>query len=177
MWLLVLDFGFGEGGAVVDAPGDGLEAFVDEAVLEEVEEGLGDAGLVVGVHGGVRGGPAAEDAEADELLALEVEVFLCVLAAGAADLDGIHFELFAAELLVDFDLDGKAVAVPAGDVRGVEAGHGLGFDDEVFEGLVERVAEVNGAVGVGGAVVEDVARATGGGGADLGVEIGVLPRP
>ena len=51
--LLVLDFGFGEGGAVVDAPGDGLEAFVDEAVLEEVEEGLGDAGLVLGVHGGV----------------------------------------------------------------------------------------------------------------------------
>jgi len=46
--LLVLDFGFGEGGAVVDAPGDGLEAFVDEAVLEEVEEGLGDAGLVLG---------------------------------------------------------------------------------------------------------------------------------
>ena len=168
--LLVLDFGFGEGGAVVDAPGDGLEAFVDEAVLEEVEEGLGDAGLVDGVHGGVGLGPAAEDAHADELGALEVEVLLRVLAAGAADLDGIHFELFAAELLVDFDLDGQAVAVPAGDVGGVEAGHGLGLDDEVFEGLVERVAEVDGAVGVGRAVVEDVAGRAGAGGADLVVE-------
>ncbi len=94
--LLVLDFGFGEGGAVVDAPGDGLEAFVDEAVLEEVEEGLGDAGLVLGVHGGVGLEPAAEDAHADELGALEVEVLLRVLAAGAADGDGVHFELFAA---------------------------------------------------------------------------------
>ena len=88
--------------------------------------------------------------------ALQVDVFLRVLAAGAADGDGGHLELFAAELLVDFDLDGEAVAVPAGDVGGVEAGHGLGFDDEVLDALVERVAEVDGAVGVGGAVVEDV---------------------
>ena len=41
--LLVLDLGLGEGGAVVDAPVDGLEAFVDEAVFEEVVEGLDDA--------------------------------------------------------------------------------------------------------------------------------------
>ena len=41
--MLVLDFGFGEGGAVVDAPVDGLEALVDEAFLEEVVEGLDDA--------------------------------------------------------------------------------------------------------------------------------------
>ena len=155
--LLVLDLGFGEGGLVVDAPVDGPEAFVDEALLEEVEEGLGDAGLVVGVHGGVGVVPAAEDADAHELGALEVEVFLRVLAAGAADGDGVHLELFAAELLVDFDLDGEAVAVPAGDVGGVEAGHGLGLDDEVLEALVEGVAEVDGAVGVGRAVVEDVA--------------------
>ena len=130
--LLVLDFSFGEGGAVVDAPGDGLEAFVDEAVLEEVKEGLGDAGLVLGVHGGVGMGPAAEAAQSDELGALEVEVLLGVFAAGATDLDRIHFEFFATELLVDLDLDGQAVAIPARDVGGVEAGHGAGFDDEVL---------------------------------------------
>ena len=88
--LLVLDFSFGEGGAVVDAPGDGLEAFVEEAALEEVEEGLGDAGLVDGVHGGVGRGPAAEDAHADELRALQVEVLLRVQAAGLADGYGVH---------------------------------------------------------------------------------------
>ena len=153
---LVLDFGFGEGGAVVDAPVDRLEALVDEAFLEEVVEGLEDAGFVAEGHGEVGIVPAAEDAEALELGALEVDVLLRVLAAGAADGDGVHFELFAAELLVDLDLDGQAVAVPAGDVGGVEAGHGLGLDDEVLDALVQRVAEVDGAVGVGRAVVEDV---------------------
>jgi hypothetical protein len=94
--LLVLDFSLGERGAVVDAPAYRLEAFVDEAVLEEVEEGLGDARLVFGVHGGVGLSPAAEAAEPDELGALQIEVLVGVLAACAANLDGVHLELLAA---------------------------------------------------------------------------------
>jgi len=100
---------------------------------------------------------------------------LRVLAAGAADGDGIHLELFAAELFVDFDLDGEAVAVPAGDVGGVEAGHGFSFDDEVLEAFVEGVAEVDGSVGVGWAVVEDICGGASAGGADLGVEVLLFP--
>jgi len=74
--------------------------------------------------------------------ALQVEILLRVLAAGSADGDGIHLEFLAAELLVDLDLDGETVTIPAGNVGRVESGHGLGLDDEVLEGLIERVAEV-----------------------------------
>ena len=103
------------------------------------------------------------------------EVLLRVLAAGAADGDGVHLQLLTAKLLVDFDLDGEAVAVPSGDVGGVEASHGFGLDDEVFEALVEGMAEVDGSVGVGRAVVEDVFGGAGTGGSDLGVEVLLLP--
>ena len=176
----ILDFGLGEGGVVVDAPVDRLEAFVDEAALEEGVEGLEDGALVAEGHGEIGVVPAAEDAEPLELAALEVDVLLGVLAAGAADGDGLHFEFFAAELLVDLDLDGEAVAVPAGDVGSVKAGHGLGLDDEVLDAFVEGVAEVDGAVGVGRAVVQDVAGLAGAGPADLAVEVvpirvGLLP--
>ena len=175
--LLVLDLGFGEGGAVVDAPVDGLEALVDEALLEEVVEGLERCGPRSRErHGQVGLVPAAEDADALELGALQVDVLLGVGAAGVADGEGVHLQLFAAELLVDLDLDGQAVAVPAGDVGGVEAGHGLRLDDEVLDALVEGVAEVDGAVGVGRAVVEDVFGRAGAGGANLGVEVLLLPR-
>ena len=44
--LVVLDFRVGEGGAVVDAPVDGLEAAVDEALFEEAVEGFEGFGLV-----------------------------------------------------------------------------------------------------------------------------------
>ena len=94
--LFVLDLGFGEGGLVVDAPVDGAETLVDETFFQEVVKGLDDRGLVSVGHGEVGLIPAAEDADALELGALEVNVFLRVLAARAADGEGIHLELFAA---------------------------------------------------------------------------------
>ena len=59
------------------------------------------------------------------------------------------------------------MAIPAGDVGRVEAGHGFGLDDEVLEDLVEGGAQVDVAVGVGRAVVQDVSGAAGAGGANL----------
>ena len=154
--LLVFDFGVGQGGAVVDAPVDGLEAAIDKALFEEAVEGFEGAGLVVAGHGFVGLAPAAEDADALELGGLQVYVLLRVGAAGIEHGGRGHFQLFAAQLLVHFDLDGQAVAIVSRDVGGVEAGHGLGFDDEVLEALVEGVAQVNGTIGVGRAVMEQV---------------------
>ena len=98
---------------------------------------------------------------------LQVDVLLRVGAAGIQDGGCGHLQLFAAELLVDFDLDGQAVAVVAGDVGRVKAGHGLRLDDEVFKALVQGVAKVDGAVGVGRSVVEEVSGAAGAGFAEL----------
>src|SRR5262249_11620367 len=53
----------------------------------------------------------------------------------------------------------KAVAIPARDVRRVETQHRAAAHDDVLEDLVHRRAEVDVAVGVRWAVVEDEARA------------------
>ena len=60
-------------------------------------------------------------------------------AAESTEFGGRNFA-FATEFFFDLRFDGKAVAIPAGNVRGVMAGHGLGFDDEVFENFVEAGA-------------------------------------
>ncbi len=64
----------------------------------------------------------------------------------------------AAVLLLDLQLDRQAVAVPAGDVRRVVAVHRARLHDEVFQDLVDRVADVNLAVRVRRAVVQHEAR-------------------
>ena len=84
--ILVFDFGFGEGGAVVDAPVNGFQSFVDVALVEEVDEGAGDDGFVLRAHREIGVVPAAENAQAHEILALEVDEFGGVFAAGGADL-------------------------------------------------------------------------------------------
>ena len=55
---LVFDFGFGKGGAVVDAPVDRLESAIDEALLEEAVERLQRAGLVVAAPWSCRACPS-----------------------------------------------------------------------------------------------------------------------
>jgi hypothetical protein len=92
--LLVLDFGIGERGAVVDAPIDRLEAAIDEAGFEEAVEGFEDARFVGARHGAVGIVPAAEDAEADELAGLQLDIFLRVFAAVAEEFGRQAFQAF-----------------------------------------------------------------------------------
>ena len=105
--------------------------------------------------------PVADDAEALELLALHVDPVRGELAALVAELVDRHLVLvpaLGAVLLLDLPLDRQAVAVPARHVVGIVAEH-LRFDDEILEDLVERVADMDVAVGVGRAVMQHELRA------------------
>ena len=84
--IRVFDLGFGERGAIFDAPVDRLEAFVDVAAIQKIDERAGDDRLILRAHGEIGIVPAAEHAEALEIRALDIDVLFRVLAAGAADL-------------------------------------------------------------------------------------------
>jgi hypothetical protein len=93
-----------------------------------------------------------------ELLALDVDPVRRIGAALGAELLDRHLvlvELLLAVLLLDLPFDRQAVAVPAGHVGRVLAQQRLGADDHVLQHLVQRMADVDVAVGVGRAVVED----------------------
>jgi hypothetical protein len=122
---LVFDFGFGEGGAVVDAPVDRLQSLVDEVLLEEFVECFDDLRFILLRHGEIGIVPSSKNRDAFELRFLQVDIFLRVLAAGAANGDGVHLELLATELFIHFDFDWQAMTVPAGNIRRIVAGHGF----------------------------------------------------
>ena len=90
------------------------------------------------------------------MLALNVEEFFGIGAAFRSHLEGIHLQLFLAQLLIHFDFDGQAVAIPSGDIRGVKTGHCFGLNDEVLQALIQGMAQVDGAVGIGRPVVQNV---------------------
>ena len=172
---LVLDFGLGERGAAVRAPVHRLLALVDHVLLDEFAERADDGRLIREVQRLVGVIPRPDHAEPLEVAALDVHVLLRVGAAGAAEIRRAHLLLLRPELAVDLQLDWQAVAIPAGDVRRVEAQHVVRLDDEVLEDLVERVPHVDLAVGVRRAVVEQVFLRALAGGANLAVEVHLLP--
>ena len=181
--ILVLDLGFGERGLLHHAPHHRLRAAIERAVRGELHQLARDLRLGRKAHRRVGMIPVALDAEPLELLALHVEPVLGIGAAFLAERDhrlGIGqvrllLVLGAVVLFLDLPFDRQAVAVPARHVVGVVAEHLLAARHHVLQDLVERVADVDVAVGVGRAVVQHELVAALRGLAQALVEIELLP--
>src|SRR5690242_2729135 len=103
--------------------------------------------------------PIAEHAEPFELRTLHADPMRGEVAAFLAELEDRHLVLrllLRAVFLFDLPLDRQPMAVPARHVDRVAAEHLLRAVDHVFEDLVERMADVQIAVGIGRAVMEHV---------------------
>jgi hypothetical protein len=173
--LLVLELRFRERRLVGEAPAHGLERAVDEILGVEPSERPRDLRFVCVAHRRIGPVPPAADSEPPELLALDVDELLGILAAGPSDRDRVHVALLRAELLVHFLLDRQSMAVPPRDVRRVVAGERPAPHDDVLQDLVQRRPEVNRAVGVWRPVVQQEPGPTGGGRAQPLLEAHLLP--
>ena len=152
--VLVFDLSLGESGFILGAPVDGLESLVDIALLVHPPEDPGLLGLEALVHGLIGVLPVAQDAETPEAGHLALDVLFRIVVAGAAKVGDGHGLVVELLFLNDSALDRHTVVVPAGDIGRVIAAHRIRADNEVLDGLVERVAHVNIAVGKRRAVVQ-----------------------
>ena len=75
----------------------------------------------------------------------------------------------------DLDFDRHAVTIPTRHKRRIEASQRLRFDDDVFQDLVDRVTQVNIAVRIRWAVMQDELRTAFSRLADFFVNLFILP--
>ena len=181
--VLVLDLGFGQRGLLDHAPHHGLGAAIERAVGGELHQLARDLRFGRIAHGGVGMIPVADDAEPLEFLALHVEPVRRIGAAffperhhrgGVAEVR-LRLALGAVVLFLDLPFDRQAVTVPARHVVGIEAEHLLALGHHVLEDLVQGVADMDVAVGVGRAVMQHEFGAAGGVLSQLLVEVDLVP--
>ncbi len=153
----------------------GLVALVQVTVADDLGERAQLLGFVARRQRQVRIEPVAHDAEPDEVLALDVDLLHREFTARLAERLGVELLHFAAAHLLDRVLDRQAVAVPARHVRRVEAVERARLDDDVLQDLVDRVADVDRAVRVRRAVVQDELRPVLRDGAQLLVRAVLVP--
>ena len=158
--------------ARAEAPVHGLEALEHETALDDLGQGTDFTGLVLEVHGLVRVVPFAEHAQADEFGLLPFDLLGGI---GAAQFAGFIRAQVLAVGHFDFVFDWQAVAVPARDIRRVETRQGLRAQDHVLENLVQRMTDVNRAVGIRRAVVQDEFRTILANFAQLSVQANTVP--
>ena len=174
-FVFVFDFRFGKRGAAVQTPVHRLVTVHHMAAGNDVAQGADDARFGLRLHGEIGMRPVAKDAEADEIGFLHLDLARRISAAGGAEFGGADFGARFADLLLHFLLNRQAVAVPAGNVGAVETEQMAGFGDDIFQDFVKRMADVNGTVGIGRAVVQDKFRRISEGGALFAVNIGLFP--
>ena len=170
--VFVLDFRFSQGRTAVKAPVHGLETLEHETALDDFGQGADFTGLVLEVHGLVRVVPIAQHAQADEFGLLPFDLLGGV---GAAQLAGLVGAQVLAVGHFDFVFDRQAMAVPTRNIRRVETRKGFRTDDHVLENLVQRMTDVNRAVGVRRAVVQNEFRTILANFAQLSVQANTVP--
>ncbi len=158
--VLVFDLGLGQRRATVEAPMHRLGATHQVAVGDDLGQRTDLVGLEVEAQRLVRVFPIADHAQALEISALQVDLLFGVLAALLPELLGIELDPDLAPLLLDRDLDRQAMAIPARDIGCIEAVEVTRLDDDVLEDLVDRMAQVDLAIGIRRAVVQHEQRAT-----------------
>ena len=176
--ILIFDLGLGQRGLFNRRPHHRLGAAIELARLRELHQLGDDRSLGVGIHRQIGIVPVAIDPEPLQLFALGVDPMLGISPAFGAELgerDLVLVELFLAILLLDLPLDRQPVAVPAGNIRRVAAKQGLGPHHHVLEDMIERMADVDIAIGVRRAVVKDELFAPATRRAHLSVEVGFAP--
>ena len=168
----VFNLRFGERRSAIEAPVHRLQPLENIATLHHFGQRAEFVRLVGEIHREIGIVPVAEHTEADEISLLDVHLLRRVSAAKRAHLGGRQMLAVSHLHLV---LDGQTVAIPTRHIRRVEPGQRFGADDDVFQDFIERVPEVQIAVGVGRAIVQDEFWPSGAGCADSLVELVLLP--
>ncbi|MNC10460.1 hypothetical protein D3C75_581100 [compost metagenome] len=175
IFVVVLHFGFRQRGATVGTPVHRLGTLVQVTIGDNLGHGADDVGFGAKVHGQIGVFPVTQYAQADEVGLLRFDLGLGVFTALGAELGGGNLLPRLADHAFNLQLDGQTVAIPARHIGGVEAGEALGLDDDVFEDLVDRVTDVNAAVRVGRAIVQNERRLARFGAANGAVKILIVP--
>ena len=163
--VVIFDLGFRERGLLHRAPHHRAQPAIQRAVHQEAPDLARDHRFGGEVHRGIAPHPVARDAKPLELLRLHIQPARGIGAAFGAEIEDRDIVLVLlprAVFFLDLPFDRQAVAVPAGHVVGVEACHLRRAVDDVLQHLVQRVADMDVAIGIGRAVMQDELRPSGG---------------
>ena len=119
VFVFVFDFGFSQRRTAVQTPIDGLQPLVEVAFFEDLAERADLVGFGLEGHRQVGVVPFTQNAEADEVFFLALNLFGGEGAAQLAHL--VAGNVFAVQFL-DLVFDRQAVAIPARYIRRVESG-------------------------------------------------------
>ncbi len=106
---------------------------------------------------------------------MDLDKLVCVFSTKLANRRRVQIFLLIAQLLYYLVLDWQSMAIPTWHVGHMKTRHRSRLHDDVFQNLVQSMADMDAAVGIGGAIVQHILGAPLAGFLDLSVEPLVFP--
>ena len=153
--VLIFNLCFRKRRATVRTPVNRLEAFVQVSGINDLAKGADDVGFKFEVHGQVRVFPVTQNHQAFEIVALTINLLSRVFTTMLAELAGADLLTDFANLSFNLQFDRQTMAVPTRNIRRIFTAQRLGLDDDVFQNLVNCVTDVNIAVRVRRAIMQN----------------------
>ena len=157
-FILIFHFRFGQGRAAIQTELHRLGTAIQITGLINLTQRAHGIGFGFEVHGQIRIVPIAQHAQADKIAFLLGNLLGGVFAAQPTETRHRHI------LAVQFfhhHFNRQAVAVPTRHIRRIEARQRFAAHDDVFQDFIDRMTDMNIAVGIGRAVVQNKFRPAG----------------
>ena len=124
-------------------------------IFRNFTEGADNIGLVLVINTQIRIIPLAENTKADKVLLLPLNLAQSIVPTLLPERFIVNFNTGLTVLFLNLMFNGQTMTVPTGHIGGVITHHRARLDDNILEDFVDRMANMNNAIGVGRAVVKN----------------------
>ena len=156
--VLVFNFSFSQSGLIMRAPVNRLQTLIDVALLCHFAKYFNLLCNKIVGQGQIRVFPVAYNAQTLELLSLGVDMLQCKFLTLITEILVADLMSIQAKCSNCLTLNRKAMGIPARNIRSLKASHILITDNEVLQNLVQRMTQMQIAVCIGRAVMQNEQR-------------------
>ena len=154
----ILNFSFSQRSNTGGTPVNRLPATVQPAVMGEGRQFRSGLPLIAIGHSEVRVLPVPQNTKAFKFITLDADKLLGILTAGFTHLSLTNGIFLRAEVLLNLQLNRQTMAIPARDIGSMEPLHPLDLQNDIFQGFVQGVANMNMTIGIGRSIMQDIGR-------------------
>ena len=155
--IVIFNLRFRQRGFFNRAPHHGAQPAIERPIHQKLADLPGNRGFRGEIHGRVAIRPITGDTKPDEFLPLYLQPMFGIGAAFGAEIQHRHRILVAALIAVFFfnlPFNRQAVAIPAGDVIRIIPRHLRGTIDHILQNFIQRMADMQIAIGIGRAIMQ-----------------------
>ena len=148
-------FCFSQCRTAVCTPVHRFGSFMQMTCFNDFAQGTNDVRFKTKIHSEIRIIPFAKYTKTFKIFSLTIHLLVRIFTTGITKNFGINFHASLTYLLLNVQLNRKTMTIPTRHIRRIKTTKRFGFNNDVFEHFINRVTDVNIAIGIRRPIVQN----------------------